>query len=359
MVLRMLEGFETKRQNATKLTRIYTVTGTPSYASGRKAGFGAQSNNASILSQQLVNPDENTWIVGFAVRKTTEPTLGSNSTAGIEIHNAGGEQCNLRMIDAGGGAYKMELRRGTTVIDTTTGGFVWGSPKAWMYFQLKVTVRTGTDGVYELRSYDYLGASTVEFSGATVNLANQATDGADRVKVSWVTDSGASVLIDDIVVMDSTGAKNNDFMARPAVILGGLPNAEGNQLDWDPSLGGDHWVEVDEGATTSTDTDKVTAQVIGNIDLYNYEDFALINASGTAVLGVQVISTAAMVASGQRTLRVRVRESAAEATGVNFIVNDLTLRSFRDLFDQNPTGTPADWTKTTLEAAEFGIEIQA
>jgi hypothetical protein len=29
------------------------------------------------------------------------------------------------------------------------------------------------------------------------------------------------------------------------------------------------------------------------------------------------------------------------------------------MFDQNPTGVPANWTKATVEAAEFGIEVQA
>lgn len=359
MVLRMLEGFETKRLNGTKLSRIYTMAGTPSYTSGRKSGFGAQSISATMLSEDLVSPDENTWIVGFALRKTNIAALGSNSTVGVEIHNAAGEQCNLRAIDAGAGSYKLQLRRGTTVIATTTNAFVYGNQKSWMYFQLKVTVRTGTNGIYSLKSYDYNNNETLELSAGSVNLANQGVDGADRVKFSWVGDGSANVIIDDIIVMDDTGSLNNDFKAEPVVVVGSLPDGDGNQTDWVPSLGGANYVEVDEGATTSADSDKVTAQTVGDIDLYDYAALAIVNASGTAVHGVQVITTAAMVASGTRTLRVRVRESASEATGSNFVVNDLTLRSFRQLFDQNPTGVPAAWTKTSVDAAEFGVEVQA
>ncbi len=359
MVLRMLEGFETKRATTTKLSALYTVSGTPTYIAGRKTGFGAQSINVNILSEELVSPDENIWIIGFAVRKTNVSVLGASSTAGVQLRNAAGEQCSLVLI-AEGDNFKMRLKRGATTIATTTNAFQWGGAQSWHYFQLKVTVRTGVNGVYELRSYAYLGgAQTVEMSGASVNLAEQAVDGADRIKIDWNTNGNANLVFDDIVVMDSTGTKNNNLTTKPYVILGALPNAEGNQLDWTPSLGGTHWSELDNAATTTTDTDKVTAQVIGDIDLLNYENFVEINASGTAVKGVQVVSSAAMVASGARTLRVRVRESAAEATGSNFVVNDLILRSFRQLFDQNPTGTPADWTKTTVEAAEFGIEIQA
>jgi len=358
MVLRMLEGFETKQATTTKLDLAYTRTGSLAFSAGRKAGTALSSQTATLLTEELVSPDENTWVVGFAIRKSQVTAIGGSATAGIELHNAAGAQCSLVLIDAGSGAYKLRLKRGATTIDTTTGAFPWGSNKSWMYFQLKVTVRTGTDGVYELRSYDYLNAATVEFSGVTVNLAEQAVDGADRVKISWNTDSGSFLLIDDIFALDSTGSLNNDWFTPPPKIFGALPSAAGNQADWTPD-GGANYTNVDDVATATTDTDKVTSAVVSDVDLYNYANFSLINASGTDVYGLQVFSVAAMVASGTRTVRVRVRESAAEATGGNVVLSDLILDAYRQMFDQNPTGTPAPWTKATVEAAEFGIEIQA
>lgn len=358
MALRLLEGFETKQVSPTKWDRLYALSGSAgTVVAGRKAGSAISSSSFQMTSNELVSPDSNTWIIGFGLRKPGGGPLGAGSTVGIQLQNAAGEQCSLVVVDAGLGNYKLELRRDVTVIATSTGAFQFGNHRSWTYFQLKVTVRTGVNGVYELRSYDYLGASTSEFSGSAVNLAHQATDGADRIRISWSATDG--VHLDDIVVMDSTGANNNDFMTRPAVVLGSLPDADGNQSDWLPSIGNDHFAVVDEPATQASDTDRVTAATIGEIDLFTYADFASILASGTAVIGTQVISSAAMAASGARTLRVRVRESASEAFGDNFVINDLIVRSFRQLFDQNPTGTPADWTKTTLDAAEFGLEIQA
>ncbi len=360
MVLRLIEGFETKQVSTTKWDRIYNLSGAAgTIVPGRKAGSAVISSSFQMTSEEIVSPDSNTWIIGFGVRKPSATALGANSTVGIQMQNAAGEQCSLVLVDAGLGNYKLELRRDVTVIDTSTGAFQFGNHQSWIYFQLKVTVRPTTLGVYELRSYDYLGASTVEFSGSSVNLAHQAVDGADRIRISWVTDSGSTVEIDDIVVMDDTGAQNTDFMTRPAVVLGSLPTADGNQSDWLPSSGSDHFALVDDPANSTSDTDRVAAAGIGDIDLFDYADFAEILSSGTSVIGAQVISTAAMLASGARTLRVRVRESASEAFGDNFVVNDLIVRSFRQLFDQNPTGTPATWTKATLDAAEFGLEIQA
>jgi hypothetical protein len=354
----MLEGFETKQATTTKLDIAYTRTGTTAFAAGRKAGTALSSQTATLLSDELVSPDENVWVVGFAVRKTQVTAIGASSTAGIELHNAGGDQCSLVLVDAGSGSYKLALKRGATTIDTTTGAFPWGGEKSWMYFQLKVTVRTGINGAYELRSYDYNNNATVEFSGVSVNLANQAVDGADRVKILWATDSGSFLRIDDIFALDSTGTVNNDWLTPPPKILGALPSAAGNQSEWTPDAG-DNYTNVDDGATTTSDTDKVTSAVVSDVDLYNYENFALINATGTDVYGVQVMSTAAMVASGSRTVRVRVRETTPEATGSNVVLSDLILDTYRQMFDQNPTGTPANWTKASVEAAEFGIEVQA
>lgn len=358
MVFRMLEGFETKQATTTKLNIAYTRTGTLAFATGRKHGTALNSQTATLLSKELVSPDENTWVVGFAIRKSQVTTIGGSSTAGIELHNAAGAQCSLLLIDAGSGNYKLRLKRGAATIDTTVGAFAWGDRRSWMYFQLKVTVRTGTDGVYELRSYDYLNAATVEFSGVSVNLADQAVDGADRVKVSWFTDSGSFVLIDDIFALDSTGTFNNDFLTPPPTIRGALPNSAGTQTDWTPDSGS-NFQNVDDVATATSDTDANSSSVIGDIDLYNYPNFAEINATGTVVYGLQVFSVAAMVASGTRTIKVRVRETTPEATGSNVVLPDLILNAHRQIFDQNPTGTPATWTKASVDAAEFGIEVQA
>ena len=359
MVFRLLEGFETKRNTSTKLDIAYTRTGSVAFVGGRKGtGFALSSLSCTLTSKELVSPDENIWIVGLAVQKPAITTIGASSTAGIQLRNAAGEQCSLVIIDGGSGSYKMRLKRGSTTIATTTGAFHWGGARSWMYFQLKVTVRTGTNGVYELKSYDYFNNETVEFSGSSVNLAEQATDGADRIKISWGTDTGGNITIDDVFAMDSTGAFNNDFMAQPMLIMGALPSAAGNQTDFIPDAGA-NYTNVDDAATTTFDTDKVIASVVSDVDLYNYADFPFVHTSGTAVIGVQVMSSVAMVASGSRTVRVRVRESASEAFGSNVVLNDLIVDTYRQMFDQNPTGTPATWTKATVEAAEFGIEIQA
>jgi hypothetical protein len=359
MVFRLLEGFETKRANATKLDIAYTRTGSTAFAGGRKSlGFSLSSNSCTLTSDELVSPDENIWVVGFAIRKIAVTAFGASTTAGIQLQNVDGEQCSLVLLDAGSGSYRVRLKRGSTTIATTTGAFPWGGERSWMYFQLKVTVRTGTNGVYELRSYDYLNNATVEFSGSSVNLAEQATDGADRIKISWGVDGGSIVRIDDIFALDSTGALNNDFLTPPPTVQGALPNGDGNQSDFTPDSG-DNYTNVDDAATTSSDTDKVISSVVSEVDLYTYAPYSLINASGTDVIGVQVMSSAAMVASGSRTVRVRVRESASEAFGDNVALSDLILDTYRQMFDQNPTGTPAPWTKATVEAAEFGIEIQA
>lgn len=366
MVLRLIEGFETRQTTTTKLDLAWIRSGSVvGFPAGRKAGNGCQSLSLTLTSVQLVDPDENTWIVGFALRRldvgTPQSVLGSGASVGVQIQNAGGDQCELLMVDADPGAYQWQLKRGSTVIDTSSSSFFAGNVQSWRYFQLKVTVRTGVNGAYELRSYDLDNNSNVEMSGSGVNLANQATDGADRVRFSWNVGTGANlshILYDDIVVMDASGSLNNDFLANPAIVQGALPDANGNQNDWIASGAGSNFQQVDDPANQATDTDKVTAETVTDVDLYSYSNFPLIPSSNT-IFGIQVFTAAAMAASGTRTIRVRVRSGIDEAFGSNFVLNDLILKGFRQMFDENPTGTPAAWTKTSLEAAQFGVEVQA
>lgn len=357
MVLRLLEGFET-RQHTTYFSRLYASTSGsfPGFPSGRKGGSSAQSSSFQFTTKPLVASDENVWTVGFAIRKSTVTAVGGASTCGVSLQTAAGSQCSLVMVPGTAGNFKWELRRGATVI-ATSGEFSWGGTRAWHYFMMQVTVRPGTDGTYELKHFDHHNNETAVFSGSSVNLANQGTDGADRLSVS-LNANGPTILLDDLFAMDGSGSLNNDFPSKPAVILGGLPTSDGNQSDWTPNTGSVHYTRVDDPAGAPDDTARVTANTIGDIDLWGYSDFATIGAA-TPVIGVQIVSTASMVASGSRTLRARVRSGSNESPGDSFDVDVTSLASFRQLWDQNPTGTPAAWTKTSVEAAEFGIEVEA
>lgn len=358
MVLRAIEGFETK-QITGHLDRIYTTGGgTPGAVAGRKTGSGLQGTTFNLATGALSPTVQNTWVIGFAIRKTTTATVGASATAGIQLQDSGGEQCSLVMVPGDtAGTFKLALKRDTVTIDTTTVSFGAGGPQSWHYFMLKVTVRTASNGSFELRHFDLGNTQTTVLSGSGVNLAHQGTDGADRVRIDWNSDSGSPVIFDDVFALDSTGSANNDFPTKPYIVLGALPQADGNQNDWIPSSGSSNYEMVDDPANSTDDNTKVTSETVGDIDLFDYEAIPALPANAT-VVGVQLMTTAAMAASGTRTLRPRIRSGGSEASGANFVLNDLVLRTYREVLEQDPVAAAA-WTKSSVEAAEFGVETQA
>jgi hypothetical protein len=355
MALRFIDGFEVRQSAFWTALAYETVSGTITYGSaGRKAGIAAQSTSATLRTKKLVSSDQNTWIIGFAFRKAGASAV-STEIAGITLNNDDGAQCRLHMVAGDStGSFKWQLRRDTTVIATTAASF---APGEWHYFYLKVNVQDVLDGTYELRHFDRFNNSTTVLSGSSVNLAHQAVDGANSVSFTLAANGVDGVLIDDIIVMDGSGSVNNDFPTKPVVVQGALPTSDGNQTDWTTSSGSTHYVLVDDPAgATALGSDYVQSSDNGDVDLYGFQNFTAI-ATGTTVVGVQVTAVASMVSSGSKTLRVRVREGADEATGANFTVDAIPAEAFLTLFDQNPTGTPGAWTLADLNAAEFGVEV--
>lgn len=335
------EGFETRRVG-TYLSRSYdTVAGTATYPTGRKGGFAARSINLS-LTKVLVSGA--TWIVGLGFRTTG--LVSGSSSVGVTLSDSIGSQVEFTIQPATGtpGQFVIEVRRGATVLDTT----IELQPGAWHYLEFKAVIHA-TTGEYEV----VLDGNSL-ISDTNVNTSNQGSGEADRVTISWI--GSVSCDIDDIYVCDNLGGVADDFLGD-VLTLGSLPAAEGNQNDFIPSTGSNNAALVDDPATTPDDTDYVSADAIGAIDLYDYAALTRLGANST-VVGVLLTSTLSILASGSRTVRTRVRSGGSEAFGGSVVVSGAIIRSHSEVFIENPVSTDP-WTKATLEAAELGVEIEA
>jgi len=356
MAIRFMEGFE-NRKHEDYIDRITAgFSGNESFGVGRRLGSSLQGQNFGVPTKALVSSVENTWIACWAMRKQ-EGTLDGSSDAGIKFSDSGGVQCELVMVNApeSTDAFKWELKRGASVIATSSPFAHGDGPQSWHYFVLKVTVRTGVNGAYELRHFDMDNNSTVVFSGSGENLANQGTDGADRITYSLFSNNQALISIDDIVIMDSTGSKNNDIPSEPFVITGALPDGDGNRNEWDGSSGGPKYALIDDPVGgPPEDNNHIQTDVTPEDELFTYASFTGQIDSGTAVVAVQVNTTATMETSGSRTCRPIIREGAGEATGANFIPDMMHITYF-EIFEDNPVDSVA-WSQSDIEGMEVGVE---
>lgn len=276
---------------------------------------------------------QNTWIVGFGLKY-------SAGTFEWRCLDNDVEQCNLELVD-NGSSFEIALKRGATTIATTAQAF---SKSTWHYFELKVTVRTGTDGAYELRCNE-----TTVLSGTGVNLADTGSDGCDAHSFGHGTP-----LMDDIYVCDDQGATNNDFLGD-SVAVGLLPTADGATNDFAPSAGVDNYALVDDDEGIPSTADYVASDTNGHKDLYEFEDLP---ATGLgSIYGVKVTMSAAMETVGNRTLKPKFRSSGgSEGDGGDFVVDGTTVLEHPEILETNPV-TASAWTKSDIDGGQLGVEV--
>lgn len=338
MALRHLEGFES-RQNFEYFTRLYdpdvTTGAITSFVEGRKLGSAARAINCFLQTEPLVPSVENTWILGFGYYMETA------ATTGVILADAAGTT-QLSLVWAAGSTpntFTIAIKRGATTL-ATSAEMMLGM---WHFFELKATIRTSTNGSYELKRD---GVTILSASG--VNTANTGADGASVFSFNW---GGALVRFDDIYICDDTGGAFDDFLGDKAIV-GSLPTTAGASTQWTPSTSTN--VSCVDDPASGPLSDYVASNIDGDLDLYNFGDLSTVAADGT-VDAVMVFLSAEMLNAGSRGLKVRFRNAGA-ATGdsAQFDVTlKGTIRTFPIVFEEDPAGvTP--WTKTAFDGGQFG-----
>ena len=169
---------------------------------------------------------------------------------------------------------KIQLNRATVLLELSTETWDWS---AWHYVELKVTIHD-TTGSYEVRvdGVNVLNATGVDTrNGGAAGLLNLLVLG-----------SHSSATYDDLYILDTTGAINNDFLGPGARVLQLLPDSAGDDTDFTP-LAGNNYAAVDESPTPDGDTSYVASATSGHRDLYNLSSLTSQLAAGT-VQGIRV-----------------------------------------------------------------------
>lgn len=342
-----IEGFETHTGVAQMARKYSSTTGSFSVQSGRVFGSSG-SPIGSVAVTPSIGGTDNTVVIGWGQRLGIH-LLGLNSNnQGIYVETGTNEQFHVEIESTSGVGFRYLIKRGGTTVATSS-YYDFG---VWHYFELKVTVRSGTNGAYELRHNGVL-----DISGTGVNLADNATDGWDIFALRYITNTGNQLLYDDIYVCNGTGTKNNDFLG-PSVVEGLLPNGAGASTQWTLGSGGvANWDQVNDPASAPDD---VTTGGINfsdtntNRDLYAYEDLTQI--TGT-IHAVQIGTQLAMNSAGTRTVKTKYRDpDTTVVDGTSHVVDAVSFDEFTEVLDDNPNSAAA-WDVTDIDDGQFGVEV--
>lgn len=342
----LIEGFETHTHTAQLARKYASISGSVTVQAGRV--FGSSAGPVALV---LVSPAaalDNTFVMGWGQRLSSHQVALNSGAQGIYIESGADEQFHIEIESNASLGFRYLIKRGSTTIDTSS-YFDFG---VWHYFEIKATVRDGTDGVYELRHN-----GTLDISGSSVNLADSASDGWNIWALRYSGNFSSTLRYDDMYVFNGVGADNIDF-AGPSIVEGLLPNADGTLSQWTQNGAGAHYTSVDDPGNQAPDEvttgSHVGSDTNGQLDQFDFEDLTQITGTIHAVqLGIQM----GMAAAGTRTVKSVYRDpDTTEADGASHVVDSTTFDEFTQVFDLNPASGLA-WDVADIDDGEFGIEV--
>jgi len=346
MSCRWIEGFETHLPIDQLARKYASVSGSWSSQAGRVFGTSAGPNSAVMVTPSFGT--DNTAVIGFGFRFNNHTTVVNSGAQGLYFETGANEQCHIEWESTSGFGTRFLIKRGSTTVATSS-YFDFG---VWHYIEVKLTVRTGTNGAYELRHNGVL-----DISGSSVNLADNATDGWDVFAFRFSSTLGAVLRLDDMYLLDGTTAYNNDFLG-PSIVEGLLPNADSTPLQWTQNGSGDHYTSVNDPGTSGPDDSGVGGTIgsdtNGQQDFFDFEDLQQITGTIHAVqLGVQL----GMAAAGTRTVRTVYKDpDTTEVDNSSHVVDATEFDEFTEVFDRNPNGGGA-WDVTDIDDGEWAVEV--
>jgi len=364
MTLRWIEGFELDRHN-TYTDRLYEVkagTNLDLTNNGRRVGnsvVNTLSNPKPRLETGALSATAlNEWVLGFGFKTTDLPGSAATNVAGFTFMDSSGIQCVLYLDKYDDETVVWKLARDDArdladQVDIATSDPF--NPLVWHYFELKFSVRTGTNGSCEMKMHDhYTGTSRVVMTASGVNLAAQGTDGIDRFGLTWRHSEALYLFFDDIYFLDTGTGERTDYLGD-VVVLALQPSGVGDSEDWTPSGAGDNWAFVDDSVLAPEDGNYVDGGV-NDLDLHVYQEPSR---NLPTILGIQLRTTTLLTAAGSETLGHRVRDGGDnDNDGESFTVDSTDPDTKEEVLEQDPQ-TGADWTQDRLDDTQFGYEREA
>lgn len=304
---------------------------------GRNGTSSLRCNDWDENVDKLLNGTYSTLIVGVAWRASLLPAAGATDI--LTLFSGDSTLVSLRVNSAGSLWF---TRNGTQIGSATANGTV--SAATFYYLEIKVTLHASA-GVAVLRVNE-----VQVLNGTGLNTVGGTTD---RVRFGGLLNTGGVLDFDDLVILDTAGSVNNDFIGDVRV-QAILPSGNGNSSVLVGSDGNstDNYLLVDE-ATPNGDTDYVASATPGAKDTYAYGNVT--PASGS-VLGVQISAYARKDDAGARSIVTVARSGGTEADGpVQTLAT--TFDYHTDVRETKPGGS--QWSISDVNGAEFGVKVNA
>jgi hypothetical protein len=319
-----------------------TISGAPTISAGNGRRSSASLNlgsNASV--SKVLTPSGPTVISGLAYKFTS---LTQRSFIGV-TNGATPQMALVINIDGTISAY-----RGLDIPASASGTLLGTSVVAlssgiYYFLEMKFTL-DDVAGVVEVRVD---GVPILTLTGVDTNNA-----GSNAWNVFKVGSSSTHVFqIDDLYVLDGSGAAPLNTFLGDCRVDARYPTAEGASSAWTPLSGTDNALMVDETAPDD-DTTYNSTSTVGATDTHVVQDAPV---PGAVLYAVQLNISHKKSDTGACSLAPVVRHAGVDQVGTGF--NPGTSYLYTCIpYGTNP-GTGVAWTEAGFNAAEFGYKRTA
>lgn len=337
MSLIFIEGFD-DGLTAVKWAQVGGVVGT---AGGRNgSGLRCPTNNQYFNRFVVASTDEHAIMtIGMAVRFG-----GTQGAEFLRFQSDAGATSHLDISQDGNNALEVRRGPGGTLLGVTANNTI--TPGVWRYLEVKATL-SDTVGTVDVRLDE---VNILSLSG--IDTKNGGTKTVFDSFFIYTDFPAFAIDFDDLYVCNGAGSINTGFLGDCAVETL-YPSGNGNSSMLAGSDGNsvDNYALVNETGAPNTAT-YVGSGNPGDKDTYAFGD--LTHTTG-AVLGVAVRAYAAKSDTGARSISNVVRSGGSD-TVLTAQALSTGYNHHSDIVEQNPVG-PTAWTVTSVNAAEFGVQV--
>jgi hypothetical protein len=226
-------------------------------------------------------------------------------------------------------------------------------PNTWYYIELKWKISdsiSANDVIVYIDGTDVLNlAATTDTKNTANAYATHYAFGGDTPTTT--TGTNAISFFDDHYLIDLTGSVNNAPLG-PVRIQTLSPSANGNTSQFTGSDGNtvNNFQQVDDIPLNTADYNDGTTS--GNKDTYGYTDTV---AATTTIKGLTINSVVTKTDTDPRGVKPVVRHSGTDYDGTELLLSASTVNN-QQVYETNP-GTSSGWTKSDVDAAEFGLKV--
>ena len=336
MALLLIEGFEQYGADTETPRGGWQVSSLANFnpIAGR---LGGQAIEYIATSQSALLPVPSppaSFVMGFAYRA---PNGAFANFACMQVRFDTVTHLRLRITVAG----ELAIDRNTTQLEITSG--LGLTQNVWYYIELKATI--SNTGSYEVKvdgAQVLFDASVDTLQSGTALINNIFLVGHSVMDPNW----------DDIYFLDTVGSDNTDFLGDCRVETV-FPDALGNENDFTASPAVDQHLNVDDGSSPDDDTTYNHSATATDRELYG---FAALTGNIGTIFGVDAKMLVRKEDAGFREIRVIARSNVTEVESANLTLGiDYHLK--HNIFENDPDGG-GDWDEASVNAAQFGIDLQ-